>query len=344
MGKGARRRLPTPLWGEFEPARWHADSRRTRRRPPPSPRRPSDGARPDGAAAGSGSSILRPCARASPDPDHRVRQPRAAVVGAPGARGGGGRAARARSISRRRTTMRCALPCATSSRRASTSSPTARCGGSHSSAGSTIAWPASGRCPCRGGSGRCNYDTHCPYEVVDRVAAPEGLGIVDEFRFARPHAERPMRVAVPGPMTLLMPMRRGGPYTSEETPGRRPRGPGEPGDPRPGRRRLRLRPGGRAQLRDGGGQASRGARAGRGRWSRPSTPPWRASRRSSPSTSASATPTTIRSRRPRRYRPLYPRILDARCGPVRLRVRQSRDERDRAVERVPVRQGSRGRA
>ena len=50
-----------------------------------------------------------------------------------------------------------------------------------------------------------NYDTHCPYDVVDRVTAPQGLGIVDEFRFARPHAERPMRVAVPGPITLLMP-------------------------------------------------------------------------------------------------------------------------------------------
>ncbi|HEY5726063.1 MAG TPA: cobalamin-independent methionine synthase II family protein, partial [Methylomirabilota bacterium] len=62
-----------------------------------------------------------------------------------------------------------------------------------------------------------NYDTHCPYEVVDRVTAPQGLGIVDEFRFARPHAERPMRVAVPGPITLLMPLRRGGPYAAEDT-------------------------------------------------------------------------------------------------------------------------------
>jgi 5-methyltetrahydropteroyltriglutamate--homocysteine methyltransferase len=62
-----------------------------------------------------------------------------------------------------------------------------------------------------------NYDTHCPYEVVGRVEAPEGLGIVDEFRFARAHADRPLRVAVPGPLTLLMPLRRGGPYASEES-------------------------------------------------------------------------------------------------------------------------------
>jgi 5-methyltetrahydropteroyltriglutamate--homocysteine methyltransferase len=65
--------------------------------------------------------------------------------------------------------------------------------------------------------GAPNYDSHCPYEVVDRITAPEGLGIVDEFRFARPHADRPMRVAVPGPITLLIPLRRGGPYASEDS-------------------------------------------------------------------------------------------------------------------------------
>jgi 5-methyltetrahydropteroyltriglutamate--homocysteine methyltransferase len=62
-----------------------------------------------------------------------------------------------------------------------------------------------------------NYDSHCPYQVVGRIDAPEGLGIVDDFRFARAHAVRPLRVAVPGPMTLLMPLRRGGPYATEES-------------------------------------------------------------------------------------------------------------------------------
>lgn len=61
-----------------------------------------------------------------------------------------------------------------------------------------------------------NYDSHCPYQVVGPVGAPRGLGIVDEFRFARAHADRPLRVAVPGPLTLLMPLRRGGPYASED--------------------------------------------------------------------------------------------------------------------------------
>jgi 5-methyltetrahydropteroyltriglutamate--homocysteine methyltransferase len=64
--------------------------------------------------------------------------------------------------------------------------------------------------------GPLNYDSHCPYQVVGPVSAPDGLGIVDEFRFARAHTDRPLRMAVPGPMTLLMPLRRGGPYSSEE--------------------------------------------------------------------------------------------------------------------------------
>jgi 5-methyltetrahydropteroyltriglutamate--homocysteine methyltransferase len=64
--------------------------------------------------------------------------------------------------------------------------------------------------------GPLNYDSHCPYQVVGRIEAPEGLGIVDEFRLARVHADRPLRVAVPGPLTLLMPLRRGGPYGSED--------------------------------------------------------------------------------------------------------------------------------
>ena len=65
--------------------------------------------------------------------------------------------------------------------------------------------------------GPLNYDSHCPFDVVDRVQAPTGLGVVDEYRFARVHADRPLRVAVPGPITLLMPLRRGGPYATEDT-------------------------------------------------------------------------------------------------------------------------------
>jgi 5-methyltetrahydropteroyltriglutamate--homocysteine methyltransferase len=64
--------------------------------------------------------------------------------------------------------------------------------------------------------GPANYDAHAPYQVAGRVDAPDGLGAADEFRFARAHADRPLKVAVPGPLTLLMPLRRGGPYGSED--------------------------------------------------------------------------------------------------------------------------------
>ena len=62
-----------------------------------------------------------------------------------------------------------------------------------------------------------NYDSHSLFDVVDRVQAPTGLGIVDEYRFPRVHADRPLRVAVPGPITLLMPLRRGGPCATEDS-------------------------------------------------------------------------------------------------------------------------------
>ncbi|MGH7276857.1 MAG: methionine synthase [Candidatus Rokuibacteriota bacterium] len=64
--------------------------------------------------------------------------------------------------------------------------------------------------------GPLNYDTHCPYQVVGRIEAPQGLGVVDDFRFARAHTDRRLRMAVPGPMTLLIPLRRGGPYATED--------------------------------------------------------------------------------------------------------------------------------
>lgn len=64
--------------------------------------------------------------------------------------------------------------------------------------------------------GPLNYDSHRPYQVTGRVEAPHGLGLVDDFRFARVHADRPLRMAVPGPLTLAMSLRRGGPYATED--------------------------------------------------------------------------------------------------------------------------------
>jgi 5-methyltetrahydropteroyltriglutamate--homocysteine methyltransferase len=65
--------------------------------------------------------------------------------------------------------------------------------------------------------GAPHWDTNTPFEVVDRVTAPDGLGIVDEFALARRLTERPLKATVPGPVTLMIPLRLGGPYRDRES-------------------------------------------------------------------------------------------------------------------------------
>jgi 5-methyltetrahydropteroyltriglutamate--homocysteine methyltransferase len=58
-----------------------------------------------------------------------------------------------------------------------------------------------------------SYDVHPPYEVVERVSAPEGLGLAEEWRMTRRLTQRPLRATCPGPFTLAIPLRHaGGPY------------------------------------------------------------------------------------------------------------------------------------
>ena len=47
------------------------------------------------------------------------------------------------------------------------------------------------------------WDTNTPFEVVEPISAPNGLGIVEEFRLARSLTTRPLKATVPGPYTLL---------------------------------------------------------------------------------------------------------------------------------------------
>ncbi len=46
------------------------------------------------------------------------------------------------------------------------------------------------------------HDQQHRFAVVEPIAAPDGLGVVDEFRFARTRTTRPLRVTLPGPFTL----------------------------------------------------------------------------------------------------------------------------------------------
>jgi 5-methyltetrahydropteroyltriglutamate--homocysteine methyltransferase len=61
------------------------------------------------------------------------------------------------------------------------------------------------------------WDTNTPFEVVEKVAAPHGLGIVEEFRLARSLTARRIKATVPGPYTLLVPLRLGGGYADRDT-------------------------------------------------------------------------------------------------------------------------------
>ena len=61
------------------------------------------------------------------------------------------------------------------------------------------------------------WDTNTPFEVTEKVAAPEGLGIVEEFRLARGLTTKPIKATVPGPYTLLVPLKLGGAYRDKDT-------------------------------------------------------------------------------------------------------------------------------
>jgi len=65
--------------------------------------------------------------------------------------------------------------------------------------------------------GQPHWDTNTPFEVVETVMAPGGLGIAEEWKLARALTDRPLKATVPGPYTLLFPLRLGGGYRDKET-------------------------------------------------------------------------------------------------------------------------------
>jgi len=61
------------------------------------------------------------------------------------------------------------------------------------------------------------WDTNTPFEVTGKITAPHGLGIVEEFKLARSLTNRPIKATVPGPYTLLVPLKLGGGYRDRDT-------------------------------------------------------------------------------------------------------------------------------
>jgi 5-methyltetrahydropteroyltriglutamate--homocysteine methyltransferase len=50
--------------------------------------------------------------------------------------------------------------------------------------------------------GAGGHDQQHRFEVLEPIAAPDGLGVVAEYRYAAAHAARPLKVTIPGPYTL----------------------------------------------------------------------------------------------------------------------------------------------
>ncbi|HEU5196893.1 MAG TPA: cobalamin-independent methionine synthase II family protein, partial [Methylomirabilota bacterium] len=61
------------------------------------------------------------------------------------------------------------------------------------------------------------WDTNTPFEITEKLAAPGGLGIVEEFQLARSLTARPLKATVPGPYTLMVPLKLGGAYRDRTT-------------------------------------------------------------------------------------------------------------------------------
>lgn len=60
--------------------------------------------------------------------------------------------------------------------------------------------------------GAVGYDQVPGQDVHERITAPNGLGIVPDFEYARSRATRPLKATCPGPLTLTLPARHLGPY------------------------------------------------------------------------------------------------------------------------------------
>ena len=60
------------------------------------------------------------------------------------------------------------------------------------------------------------YDSVPWHEVVEKIAAPHGFGLVEEFTFARKHTDKPLKICCAGPVTIATPLRITGGYKNSE--------------------------------------------------------------------------------------------------------------------------------
>ena len=66
--------------------------------------------------------------------------------------------------------------------------------------------------PPRRKVGILSYDGHTLYEPVEKLAAPDGIGMRRELAYLERATTRPFKLTCPGPLTLATQMKPGGPY------------------------------------------------------------------------------------------------------------------------------------
>jgi len=64
--------------------------------------------------------------------------------------------------------------------------------------------------------GVVSYDSAPRFETVERVTAPGGLGIVQEYTYVDTLTDKPLKVCCPGPLTLALPITPRGGYASSD--------------------------------------------------------------------------------------------------------------------------------
>ncbi|MEN9760424.1 MAG: hypothetical protein RI906_250 [Pseudomonadota bacterium] len=62
--------------------------------------------------------------------------------------------------------------------------------------------------------GVVSYDSAPHFETLERVSAPQGLGLVAEWQFLRSLTDQPAKICCPGPLTLALPIKVGSGYPS----------------------------------------------------------------------------------------------------------------------------------
>ncbi len=64
--------------------------------------------------------------------------------------------------------------------------------------------------------GEAGYDTHLLPEVTEKISAPQGLGITEEFNYLKEHTTKPIKVTCTGPTTFAAAVRIKGGYRDQK--------------------------------------------------------------------------------------------------------------------------------